>query len=311
MPTSNAPPVILLAVPRGHGLEIQLSNQRCAIVHAEAGARAREWARELHPDMIVIADELPDMTGLEVCRGLQTDPRIGRNIPTLILTATVPTPEQRVSAIGAGAWDFLPFPISDIELSIRLEAYAQAKRNLDVAFSEGLVDPTTGVHSRSGLARRARELGAMLARTHGALSCVVFSVAQEVADPKMARSIAGAVRMSDVVAPLEPGTVALLAPGTDRSGAVKLARRVTTLLKDWLGVAPVEDGLPLIRVGYEAVDNLKYSPLDPVELVHRAVSAVREGAPEPHEPWVRRSSGGTPSPVASTGSRGLMAGDRG
>ena len=301
MPTINAPPVVLLAVPQDQGLATQLEKLGCKTVRADAGIRAQEWARELRPDLILIAADLPDMPGLEVCRALQHDPRVGRNIPTLILISGAPTPEQRVSAIGAGAWDFLPQPIGDAELEIRLQAYAQAKRNLDVAFGEGLVDPSTGLHSRSGLARRSRELGALLARNHGALSCVVFAVGAQLADPKIARFIAGAVRVSDVVAPLDPGGAAVLAPGTDRAGAIKLARRVGTLLRNWLGITAMQDGVPTLSIGYEAVDNLKYSPLDPVELLHRATSAVREGAPEPQEPWMRRSSGGTPSPFASTG----------
>ena len=301
MPTTNAPPVVLLAVPQDQGLAAQLEKLGCATVRADAGLRTQEWARELRPDLILIAADLPDMPGLELCRVLQNDPRVGRNIPTLILITGAPTPEQRVTAIGAGAWDFLPQPIGDIELDIRLQAYAQAKRNLDVAFAEGLVDPTTGLHSRSGLARRSRELGALLARSHGALSCVVFAVTPELADPKIPRFIAGHVRVSDVVAPLDPGGAAVLAPGTDRAGAVKLARRVGSLLCNFLGVTAMQNGEPTLRIGYEAVDNLKYSPLDPVELLHRATSAVREGAPEPQEPWMRRSSGGTPSPFASAG----------
>ena len=297
MTSNSAPPVVLLAVPRGHGLEIQLESQHCALVHADSGARATEWARELRPDLIILASQLPDMSGIDACRVMQEDLRVGHNIPTLIVTADVPTPEQRVQALGAGAWDFLRYPISDSELAFRLQAYSQAKRNLDVALSEGLVDPNTGLHSRPGLARRARELGALLARSHGALSCVVFHIAPELVDPKVPRFIAGTVRLSDVVAPLENGAVAVLAPGTDHAGALKLARRLSVLLREWLGVAAELDGVPAVSVGYEAVANLKYAPLDPVELLQRAVSAVREGAPEPQDPWVRRSSGGTPSPL--------------
>ena len=302
MTSNGAPPVVLLAVPPGHGLEIQLESQHCALVRADSGIRASEWARELRPDLIILASQLPDMNGLDVCRAIQDDPRIGHNIPTLLLTTDPPTPEQRVAALSAGAWDFLRYPISDSELAFRLQAYTQAKRNLDMALSEGLVDPTTGLHSRPGLARRARELGALLARSHGALSCVVFNFAPELTDPKIPQFIAGTVRLSDVVAPLENTAVAVLAPGTDHAGAVKMARRLSVVLREWLGVASVTNGVPAVRVGYEAVANLKYSPLDPVELLQRAVSAVRDGAPEPQEPWVRRSSGGTPSPLAPASS---------
>jgi CheY-like chemotaxis protein len=298
MTFDGAPPIVLLAVPLGHELERQLEKQRCALVRAVTGAAARESARELRPDIVLIAAELPDLPGIEVCRQLRRDPRVGHNIPMLIVTGDAPTPEQRVTALGAGVWDYLRHPLDDSELTLKLHAYLQAKRNLDVALAEGMVDPAAGVHSRPGLARRARELGALLARNHGALACVVFTLSPERADPKIPRLMAGAVRVSDVVSALEPATIAVLAPGTGQAGAVSLARRLHAAIHSWLGGA-AGDAEPGLRVGYEAVANLKYSPVDPVELLARAASAVRDGAPEPLHPWVRRSSGPTAALPAS------------
>jgi hypothetical protein len=48
-------------------------------------------------------------------------------------------------------------------------------------------------------------------------------------------------------------------------------------------------------VGYDAVVNLKYAPVDPVALLGRAAAAVRHGRPEPGYPWVRRFDAGTVS----------------
>jgi len=47
-----------------------------------------------------------------------------------------------------------------------------------------------------------------------------------------------------------------------------------------------------LRAGYDAVDNLTYSPIDPFELLTRAAAAVRTGIPEPSSPWVRRFDAG-------------------
>ncbi len=52
---------------------------------------------------------------------------------------------------------------------------------------------------------------------------------------------------------------------------------------------------PGLRVGYDAVVNLKYAPIDPVALLGRAAAAVRNGRPEPGYPWVRRFDVGTPT----------------
>src|SRR5256885_2352344 len=60
------------------------------------------------------------------------------------------------------------YPPDREELLLSLETYLQAKRNIDVALA-GLVDPATGLHTRPALARRARELGALMSRARGGL----------------------------------------------------------------------------------------------------------------------------------------------
>src|SRR6266704_239260 len=101
---------------------------------------------------------IADMSGIDACRLLHSELRIGHTVPTLILTPNKPTPEQRVAALRTGVWDFLLYPPDPEELLLSLETYLQAKRNIDVALA-GLVDPATGLHTRPALARRARELG--------------------------------------------------------------------------------------------------------------------------------------------------------
>src|SRR2546429_7341256 len=133
--------------------------------------------------MIIIDAELPDMSGIDACRLLHSDLRIGHTVPTLILTPNKPTPEQRVAALRTGVWDFLLYPPDREELLLSLETYLQAKRNIDVALA-GLVDPATGLHTRPALARRARELGALMSRARGGLACVVFALDADPADPK-------------------------------------------------------------------------------------------------------------------------------
>src|SRR5207245_10493760 len=136
------------------------------------------------PDAILLAADLPDMTGIDAARLLHAGLRVGHNVPILIMSAHKPTPEQRVAGLRAGAWDFIAHPDDPEEVALKLQTYVQAKRNIDVAFAEGLIDPATGLHSRPGMARRARELGALMARTHGALACVVFALETDAHDPR-------------------------------------------------------------------------------------------------------------------------------
>src|SRR5207249_871318 len=82
------------------------------------------------------------------------------------------------------------------------------------------VNPATGLHSRPALARRARELGALMVRGRGALACVVFALEADPADPKPGSVLVRSARMSDVVGALSPTEFAVLAPATDHAGAV-------------------------------------------------------------------------------------------
>src|SRR6266700_3061579 len=231
---ANPPLVVLIAVPREQSETIAgvLNRNGYVVVQAPTGGVALGRAPEIRLDLIILGLDLPDMSGIDACRSLRSDQRIGRNVPILILAPERPTPEQRVTALRAGAWDFLLHPGDADKLSLRVQTYVQAKRNIDDAFADDLVDPTTGLHSRPGLARWARELGALMSRHHGALACVVFAL-------------------------------------------------------DASALFPVAGGSTL-RAGYDAVANLTYSPIDPVELLARATAAVQRGRPEPTHPWVRR-----------------------
>ena len=297
MTTTPAVPVVLIAVGRERSLMRVLGPTGYSVIESATAGRALERARDTRPDIIILDTELPDLTGLEACRLFRGEPHIGRNVPILLLTSGPPTPEQRVTALRAGVWDFLRHPGDADEMALKLETYIQAKRNIDATLAEGLFDPTTGLHSRPGLARRARELGALMARHHGALACIVFAVDSNPSDPRAGNLVAQTARVCDVVGSLGPGEFAVLAPGTSDAGAIRLAQRVASALCASPGGSrenTVTPG-PGLRVGYDAVVNLKYAPVDPVALLGRAAAAVRNGRPEPGYPWVRRFDVGSAS----------------
>ncbi len=288
-------PVVLIAAGRDRSLIRVLGPTGYTVLESATGARALERARDTRPDIVILDTELPDLTGLEACRLFRGEPHIGRNVPILLLTSGQPTPEQRVTALRAGVWDFLRHPGDPDELALKLETYVQAKRNIDATLAEGLFDPATGLHNRPGLARRARELGALMARHHGALACVVFAVDSAPSDPRTGNLVAQTARVCDVVGSLGPGEFAVLAPGTTDTGVLRFAQRVASALTASPGGGRETAVTPGLRVGYDAVVNLKYAPIDPVALLGRAAAAVRNGRPEPGYPWVRRFDVGTPT----------------
>ena len=289
MDIPGVPPVVLITGVREPSFARAVAANGYAVAHPPTAALALERAREARPDLIIVGPELPDSLPIDVCRLFHHDPHIGGSVPILILAPDRPTPQQRVTALEVGAWDFVRYPGDLDELSIKLQSYVQAKRNIDAALADRPVDPPAGLHDRAGLARRARELGALMGRQHGALACVVVALETDRANATAAGVVAQAVRVSDVVGALGPTEFAVIAPATDDAGAVKLAQRIGAVLSGTFGGGAVA-GAPVLalRAGYDAVGNLTYSPIDPVALLLRATTALRSGKPEPGCPWVRR-----------------------
>lgn len=110
-------PVVLIAGAPRPALANALGDHRYAIAQASTGALAIAWARDLHPDVIVLEVNLPDVLGVEVCRHLRADPQVGANVPILLLWADEPSPEQRVAGSRAGAWDSMRCPSDPAELA--------------------------------------------------------------------------------------------------------------------------------------------------------------------------------------------------
>ncbi|MGD8699993.1 MAG: response regulator, partial [Gemmatimonadales bacterium] len=241
---SSRPPLALIANDQEwsiRSLESILAPHGYAILRAYTGQQTLDLVRETTPDLIVIDANFPDMTGLVVCRTLRGDPRVGRGVPILITTAGPRTRQQRLEALREGAWDFLSLPVDAEELVLRLQATMALKFEVDRTREEGLVDNVTGLYNLRGLMRRARELGSDAYRHGRALACVAFApdlsngeditLTEEqrlwVAVDLMAHVFKDTGRISDAVGRIRFGEFVVIAPGTDESGALKMAQRLT------------------------------------------------------------------------------------
>jgi diguanylate cyclase (GGDEF)-like protein len=278
-----------------------LEEAKYAVLRERTARHAGERARTAQPDLIIVAADLPDESGVALCRGLRGDPRITSCTPIFLTFPTPATREQRLAALGAGVWECVAPPHDPHELLLKANAYVRAKRDVDRMHSEGLLDLQTGVYNRQGLARRARELAAQAFREHGALACVVLALdhnrgslgnGSETAEV-VGRGVGllqATARRADVIGRLGPTEFAVLAPGTDAVGARRLAERLAGSLQvAGLGPQAGTGAVPAAgaRFGYEAVANVGYAPIEPVELLVRASAAVRTGKPEGGG-WIRR-----------------------
>ena len=289
--TSSAP-LVLIANDQewsARSLESILGPSGYSVVRAYTGQQALERARTAQPDLIILDAQMPDLHGFEVCRQLRTDPRFSATTPIIITTSGPSGRTQRLEAYRAGAWEFLGQPLDGEALLLKLSTFLQCKLEVDGLRDESLLDPGTGLYNMRGLSRRAHEIGGDAFRRRDPLACVVFSPepegtsGQEPADEE-AQRIAEQVgqlfkragRASDALGRLGHSEFAVIAPGTNSDGAVRLIQRLGGTIE--ASPIPVRGGERSLRVraGYCAVPDFAESPVDVVELLLRATTALRE-----------------------------------
>jgi CheY-like chemotaxis protein len=89
------------------------------LITAMQGRMGLDMAYEHQPDLILLDLHLPDMTGNEVLRRLQEDPRTA-SIPVVMLSADA-SPQQVDKLLEAGAWAYLTKPLDVKQLLKVLE----------------------------------------------------------------------------------------------------------------------------------------------------------------------------------------------
>jgi PAS domain S-box-containing protein len=92
---------------------------------AGTGQMALRKARQ-NPDLIVLDINLPDISGLDVCKRIKTDPTTA-SIPVLHLTATYGAGEDQAAALEAGADAYLTQPVEPIVFVATVRALLRAR----------------------------------------------------------------------------------------------------------------------------------------------------------------------------------------
>lgn len=275
----TAPAVVLIANDQewsARSLDSILSPQGFSVIRAYTGQQAIDRALVSRPDLIILDAQLPDIHGMDVCRQLRADPRIGHMTPIVITTAGPSGRVQRLAAYAAGAWEFLGQPLDGEALLARLETFLGVKREADQLRQAALIDTTSGLYTLHGLTRRLDEIGSEAYRHGRPLACVALGMAggSELVAPaapmRLGRLLKQYGRSSDAIAHLGGGEYLLVAPDTQSAGVVKLVDRLESALKQ----EGLEGSSPLLA-GYSAVDDARTAEVEPAALLDRATTALR------------------------------------
>jgi DNA-binding response OmpR family regulator len=98
---------------------------------AADGEEALMLYRQTEPDLVVLDLMLPKVSGIEVCRRIQSD----RRVPVIMLTAKGEE-EDRIIGLGIGADDYVVKPFSPRELAARVEAVLRRASETHVESSQ-------------------------------------------------------------------------------------------------------------------------------------------------------------------------------
>ena len=113
---------ILIADDEAHVVElvrITLEDDRVRVVEARDGATALLLAAELEPELIFLDVNLPDLSGLDVCRRLRREPRLAGARIVMLTAAAQQVDISR--GLAAGASQYLTKPFSPVRLLSMVE----------------------------------------------------------------------------------------------------------------------------------------------------------------------------------------------
>src|SRR5262245_28584796 len=86
------------------------------VIEAASGEEALRAVREESPSLVLCDVNLPDMSGIDVCRTIKADP-LTRSTPVVQISATFVAPDDQVMGLEGGAEIYLTEPIEPLELA--------------------------------------------------------------------------------------------------------------------------------------------------------------------------------------------------
>jgi DNA-binding response OmpR family regulator len=98
------------------------------IVTAENGAEALIKVKANQPDLLILDVKLPEISGIEVCRQLRTDPEMV-GLPIIMLSARIQIADK-IAGLKVGADEYITKPVDTDELVARVAALLERTRRL-------------------------------------------------------------------------------------------------------------------------------------------------------------------------------------
>ncbi len=213
------------------------------VLQATNGIDALTLADKHLPDLITMDIQMPEMTGYEALRILQTRERT-KTIPVIFLTGTFQESEDIIRGLELGAVEYVTKPINDHVFLARLKVMLRLKAYQERILMMSLQDPLTECYNRRYLMQRLREEFNRSARTRAPISGVMIDLdhfkaindayGHDTGDAVLLRAVSAlrvAIRTYDVLARYGGEEFFLLLPNTDTASARTIAERMRQMIE--------------------------------------------------------------------------------
>jgi len=103
-----------------------LRDEGYKVFEAASGKECLDAVKAHHPDVVLLDVMLPDMTGVEVCRKIKTDPD-SEGIFVILVSGVRVSSEYQADALNIGADGYIVKPITNKEFVARVQSIVRIK----------------------------------------------------------------------------------------------------------------------------------------------------------------------------------------
>lgn len=278
--TKNIESCLVLVVDDDHisrTLVANILNNVCRSFTASSAADALEFCENKLPDLLVVDVNMPDISGLELCRQLKARNDTA-DIPVIFVTADLGKDAQ-VDCWEAGGNDFVTKPVVAQTIVHRVRNQLLSKLRHDALRKLSYEDSLTGLYNRNYLNEEYPRLSRQLMRDRHPLGLIIFDVDYfkqyndtyghlkgDICLEKVATVLSRFTRRArDAVVRYGGEEFILLLPNTNISGTKEIASQV---IKEIYDLALPHKNSPLNRVtvsaGAVSIKNIEIYTLNDV-----------------------------------------------
>ena len=205
---------------------------------AKDGHTALEMAKNVLPDLILLDIIMPDMSGYDVITELKSY-NLTMDIPVIFITGLGGVADEERGFL-LGAVDYITKPFNNTIVRVRVRQHLQTLRQLRMIKRLGILDPLTDIPNRRGFDDRLEIEWNRAIRDSCPISLLMIDVDQfkkyndTYGHPQgdvLLQAVAKVFRQSmaratDFIARWGGEEFAVLLPGTDLDGALKIAEQI-------------------------------------------------------------------------------------